>query len=70
MVPSTHPGARDMPRAQAGDIGFVDDRFRDENRQPEMSEPARMTEQKSQEPTFWLVPDTRDDIVVSRINDF
>ncbi len=60
-----------MPRTQAGVVGaFVDDRFRNENRQPEMSEPSRITEQKSPEPTYWLVPDTRDDIVVSRIRDY
>jgi hypothetical protein len=70
MVPSTPNGGSDTPRAQAGDHAWIDDRFRDENRQPEMSEPARITKPKSQEPIFWLVPDTGDDIVVSRISDF
>jgi hypothetical protein len=70
MVPSTPRGASDMPRSQAAESGCGDDRFRDENRQPEMTEPARIMEPKRREPTFWLVPDTRDDIVVSRIGDF
>jgi hypothetical protein len=58
-----------MPRAQPGD-GCGDNRFRDENRQQEMSEPARGMDQNRQEPAYWLVPDTRDDIVVSRSCDF
>ena len=66
MVPSTPRGASDTPGFKAGDPRCVDERFQDENRQQEMSEPARITKPKSQEPLFWLVPDTRDDIVVSR----
>jgi hypothetical protein len=37
---------------------------RDEIRQPEMSQP------QGDEPQQWLVPDTRDDIVVSHWSDF
>jgi hypothetical protein len=70
MVPSTPRGAGERRGAQARDTRCVDDRFRDETRQPEMTEPARITEQENQEPTFWLVPDTRDDIVVSRVSDW
>jgi len=31
-----------------------------------MSEPTDMPRQQGAEPAYWLVPDTRDDIVVSR----
>ena len=69
MVPSTSRGGSDTPRTQAGDRPCVDERLQNENRQPEMSLPARLMEQTSREPMYWLVPDTGDDIVVSRIRD-
>jgi hypothetical protein len=40
-----------------------------EYRQPEMSEPADAPANRDSEPVHWLVPDTRDDIVVSRFQD-
>jgi hypothetical protein len=40
---------------------------REEIRQPEMSQPPRG---QGEEPEHWLVPDTRDDIVVSHWSDF
>jgi hypothetical protein len=70
MDPTTRSGASDTPRCQTNQFGSLDDRSRDENRQPEMSEPVTRTAQQGAEPDFWLVPDTRDDIVVSRISDY
>ncbi len=70
MFPSTRRGESDAPMTQPGHDPSGADRFRDETPQPEMWAPARTAQQESQEPTYWLVPDTRDDIVVSRISDF
>ncbi len=69
MDPNAPRGTSDTPRPQPGETRCVDYRSRDENRQPEMSESAPTSRPSRREPTFWLVPDTRDDIVVSRIGD-
>jgi hypothetical protein len=70
MDPNMLRDGSDRSRDQAGQCGYLDDRSSHENRQPEMSEPAPAAGPKSREPIFWLVPDTGDDIVVSRSSDY
>jgi hypothetical protein len=67
MAPNTRQGASDHPRAQSGEIECVNNPAHEENRQPEMSQPFTRIEHDGREPIFLLVPDTGDDIVVSRI---
>jgi hypothetical protein len=47
-----------------------DDRYDDGSFQPQMSESSGRSREQGVEPDRWLVPDTRDDIVVSRRSDY
>ena len=69
MDPSTRPDTSNTPRTRAGTFGAPLDGSTDENRQPEMSGPEQGARLERGEPRYWLLPDTRDDIVVSRIGE-
>jgi len=69
MVRSTSRDGSKPRSAHGRNDPRVQGQSEDDNRQPEMSEPARPQAQDV-EPASRLVPDHRDDIVVSHASDF
>jgi hypothetical protein len=70
MVPITRRDEANNPPGQQGNDPRDMAQSHDGNRQPEMSEPDNRLRGRVAEPDHWMVPDTRDDIVVSRIMDY
>jgi len=70
MIPSNPRDDSPTPTRQVGDDPRVDALTENANRQPEMSDSNNPPRNQGAEPDHWLVPDTRDDIVVSRMSDF
>jgi hypothetical protein len=70
MVPITRRDEAMNPMAQAGTDRRGVAQPEEGNRQPQMSEPDTMPREQGHEPDHWMVPDTRDDIVVSRMTDY
>jgi hypothetical protein len=69
MVPITR---RDEAKSSTARVSYVprdDAHEHDGNGQPQMSESNVRLYDQSQSPDPWMVPDTRDDIVVSRQSD-
>jgi hypothetical protein len=66
MVPNARRDDSRTPMDQGRDTPRREAAPEDGNRQPEMSEPAPRPREQGAELVHWLVPDTRDDIVVSR----
>jgi hypothetical protein len=70
MVPITRRDEASDPTASAGNVPQREARFDDGNRQPQMSQSNPRLGEQGVEPEHWMVPDTRDDIVVSRASDY
>lgn len=68
-----YPGIlRDESRSPMGQVGNaprVGNAPEEEGRQPQMSQPTNRPGATDNEPARWLVPDKRDDIVVSRAHE-
>jgi hypothetical protein len=70
MVPITRRDDVKTPMAQAAYVPRVDARHDDGNSQPQMSVSDSRPREQDNSPDPWMVPDTRDDIVVSRQTDY
>jgi hypothetical protein len=70
MVPITRRDEANNRMAQVGNAPPLEGQPYDGNRQPQMSEPNPRLREQGIETDHWLVPDTRDDIVVSRVTDY
>jgi hypothetical protein len=66
MYRETLRGDSRSPMSQVGDAPRVGNAPDEEGRQPQMSQPMNRPGATDDEPARGLVPDTRDDIVVSR----
>jgi hypothetical protein len=70
MVPNTRRDEAHDSICHEGNVPQGVAQSLDGNRQPQMSEPENRLREQGPEPDHWLVPDTRDDIVVSRMSDY
>jgi hypothetical protein len=69
MVPITRRDDASNPMAQAVSAPRGVAPHEDGNRQSQMGAPSFGFREQGDQPDYWLVPDTRDDIVVSRMSD-
>jgi len=70
MVPITRRDEAKTPMARPGYVPRDVAREHDGNGQPQMSESDSRLREQTNSPDPWMVPDTRDDIVVSRHTDY